>query len=496
MINNVLRIGGWEFFGLLILASVMVHLLFIFFFPAGDLIGSKLFEEPQHTPVPVVFEFVSAGDEIEELERKQELLEEASQETEEEEQQEVEEVKRNQFMDTADSAVDEEVDADTEMIGEQGTLARDNAPDEGPLNEKPRLDGDSMMPTIGGPPGEGPGYAEGFEDIMAEVVDTEQVSDVEAEADAEAEAEVETEDADITEFLEFSESDQLTEFDEPEGAEGADQENDTDSLTEDQQLAEAETEDTTAETSIPEETEESEEAEAEAIVETETPAAGDRLAQDTSAEVSETGETSEAGTSQETKPGLFDEELPRDKDGLLPVEEKKRELAFVPPPERQRKKQPKKAQKKRKKSARKRGGGRPKVAISFNGKSLSGGIIEPIYDSKDGNAALDGDEAFSVAKDEYAPYYRHIRDRVSWYWVLKYGTKAEINQETKPNTPIIIAFKVFPSGKIGNVKIVDAAGNNLLSSYIKDSIAGTNLNEFPSYVEEEFIDVRFNFFFF
>ncbi|MHC4196528.1 MAG: hypothetical protein ACYSRP_01275 [Planctomycetota bacterium] len=491
MINNVLRIGGWEFFGLLILASAVVHLLFIFFFPAGDLIGSRLFEEPQHAPVPVVFEFVSAGDEIEELKRKQELLEEAPQETEEEEQQEVEEVKRQQFMDTADSAVDEEVDADTEMIGEQGTLARDNAPDEGPLNEQPRLDGDSLMPTIGGPPGEGPGYAEGFEDIMAEVVDTEQVSDVDAET--EVEAEVETEDADITELIEFSESDQLTEFDEPEGAEGTDQENDTDSLTEDQQLAETETEDTTAETSVPEE---AEEAEAEAIAETETPAEEDRLAQDTSAEVPETGETSEAGTSQETKPGLFDEELAKDKDGLLPVEEKKRELAFVPPPERQRKKQPKKAQQKRKKSARKRGGGRPKVAISFNGKSLSGGIIEPIYDSKDGNAALNGDEAFSVAKDEYAPYYRHIRDRVSWYWVLKYGTRAEINQETKPNTPIIIAFKVYPSGKVGNVKIVDTAGNNLLSSYIRDSITETRLNEFPSYVEEEFIDVRFNFFFF
>ncbi len=491
MISNVLRIGGWEFFGLLILASAVIHFLFIFFFPAGDLIGSKLFEEPKPVPVPMVFEFVSAGNEIEELKRKQELLEEASKE-EEAEEEEQEEVKRQQFMDTADSAVDEDVDADTEMIGEQGTLARDNAPDEGPLNEKPRLDGDSLMPTIGGPPGEGPGYAEGFEDIMAEVVDVdvdmEQVSAVDAET--EAEAEVETEDADLTEFYEFSESDQLTEFDEPEGAEGADQDNDTDSLTEDLELAEAETEDTAAETSMPEETE------AEAVVETETPAAEDRLVQDTSAEVPETGETSEVGTSQETKAGLFDEKLDRDKDGLLPVDEKKRELAFVPPPERQRKKQSKKAQKKRKKSARKRGGGRPKVAISFNGKSLSGGVIEPIYDSKDGNAALDGDEAFSVAKDEYAPYYRHIRDRVSWYWVLKYGTRAEINQETKPNTPIIIAFKVYPSGKVGNVKIVDTAGNNLLSSYIRDSIAETRLNEFPSYVDEEFIDVRFNFFFF
>ncbi len=138
----------------------------------------------------------------------------------------------------------------------------------------------------------------------------------------------------------------------------------------------------------------------------------------------------------------------------------------------------------------------PKVAISFNTKTLSGGTIEPLYDNKDANAAREGQEAFAVMKDLYAPYYRHIRDRISWYWILKYGTRAEINLETKPNTPIIIEFKVHPNGKIKTVEIIDGAGNKLLASYIRDSITETRLNKFPSYVEEEFLDIRFNFYFF
>jgi hypothetical protein len=155
----------------------------------------------------------------------------------------------------------------------------------------------------------------------------------------------------------------------------------------------------------------------------------------------------------------------------------------------------KKTEKENRKTAARRAG-RPKVAISVNAKTLSGGTIEPLYDNEDGNAPRDGMEAFSVRKDEYAPYYRHIRDRISWYWVLKYGTRAEINLETNTNSPIIISFKVYPGGEIKAVKIVDAAGNNLLASYISNSIAETRLNKFPSYVEEEFIDVRFNFYFF
>ncbi|MEK7369403.1 MAG: hypothetical protein AABZ62_07030, partial [Planctomycetota bacterium] len=122
MANNSIRVGSWELFGLLILASALVHFLFVFFFPAGELLNTSLFEtsfEPTHRSIPLVFEFVEAGDEVEELAKKEEQLQE------EEKQQEEPEKKLPLFVDTADSPVDEEVteEAETNMIGEKGTLA-------------------------------------------------------------------------------------------------------------------------------------------------------------------------------------------------------------------------------------------------------------------------------------------------------------------------------------------------------------------------------------
>lgn len=475
MANNNIRVGSWELFGLLIFASALVHFLFIFFFPVGDLLRTKLFEtsfEPKHAPTPLVFEFVEAGDEVEELAKKEELLRQMQEKEEQQEEREGEKEKHQQFVDTADSAVDEEVteEIETDMIGEKGTLARDTAPDEGPVKEEPKLEGDTKVPTIGGPPGEGPGYAEGFAEIIADVV------------------EIQETDTNETEDLKF-----LEEFEQSVESEQPEEAGDADSTIEGKEVVEAKSEETPSETTSSDKVsplESNETVQPDQIAAQETPAT------ETQREEAKGVEAPEAGSYLEKKLGLLEEKLDKMEDGLIPIKEKPKELAYVPPMEpREQKRDVKKAQKKNRKTATKRAG-RSKVAISFNGKTLSGGTIEPLYDNEDGNAPRDGLEAFSVKKDEYAPYYRHIRDRISWYWVLKYGTRAEINLETKTNTPIIISFKVYPDGGIRTVEVIDAAGNNLLASYIRDSIAETRLNKFPSYVEEEFIDVRFNFYFF
>jgi len=80
--------------------------------------------------------------------------------------------------------------------------------------------------------------------------------------------------------------------------------------------------------------------------------------------------------------------------------------------------------------------------------------------------------------------------------LLQYGTDASINQVTKGFKPIVVTFKVFPSGKIKNVEIVDTAGNELLASKIRVSIKNTTLDKFPDYVNEEHIDVKFSYFFY
>ena len=483
MDKKAIRLGSWEFLGLLILASVLIHFLFIFFFPAGHLLRTELFggvPEPAAISTPIIFEFVEAGDEVDELAKKEELWkeeQEAAKEEEEKQEEEVEEKKRQQFMDTADSAVDEEVEVETEKIGEKSTLAKDTAPDEGPETEEPKLEGDTEIPAIGGPPGEGPLNTGGIAEILAGIFDEEVLTE-EEETTAEAE-ETETE-------VEGTDTGELTEV--------VEETEDTESTTEDDELlAEAELEEASPEDTEPDETSSPEEVTTEVATRDE-PATETRAEEPEDTEVSE-----EKGAYLKKKLGLLDKEFEKEEDGLLPVEEKPKELAYIPPEEPRKQKQevkkpPKKQNKKKRRSSRK--GVRPKVAISFNAKTLAGGTIEPLYEHEDGNVTRDGLEAFTVMKDQYAPYYRHIRDRVSWYWILKYGTRAEIKLETKPNHPIIIQFKVLPNGTTGEVKVIDAAENNLLASYIRDSITETHLNEFPSYVEEEFIDVRFNFYFF
>jgi hypothetical protein len=120
----------------------------------------------------------------------------------------------------------------------------------------------------------------------------------------------------------------------------------------------------------------------------------------------------------------------------------------------------------------------------------------PFFEDNISNAPLRGAESFNVKKHEYAPYYKHIKDKIRLYWLLQYGTDASINQVTKGYKPIVVTFKVFPSGKIMNVEITDSAGNELLASKIRMSIKNTTLNKFPDYINEKHIDVKFSYFFF
>ncbi|HHT9152943.1 MAG TPA: hypothetical protein ACFYEM_05345, partial [Candidatus Hypogeohydataceae bacterium YC40] len=168
-------------------------------------------------------------------------------------------------------------------------------------------------------------------------------------------------------------------------------------------------------------------------------------------------------------------------DGLIPVPKKEpRELAYVPPWEL-RGKTSEASTPKGHTSIATSGKSKPKVMMSFNGKTLSGGEIMPLMDAAEANAPGEGEPSFNVKKDEYAPYYKHIRDRISWYWYLGYGTRQEIKLETEDNKPIIVEFKVYPEGLAKDVKIVQEAGNHLLASRIKDSIGATRLDRFSRF---------------
>ncbi|MBC8552030.1 MAG: hypothetical protein H8D23_20490, partial [Candidatus Brocadiales bacterium] len=56
------------------------------------------------------------------------------------------EEERQLFVDTSESAVDEETQAETNKIGEKGSIARDMFSDENNINDKPRLESESSFP--------------------------------------------------------------------------------------------------------------------------------------------------------------------------------------------------------------------------------------------------------------------------------------------------------------------------------------------------------------
>lgn len=128
--------------------------------------------------------------------------------------------------------------------------------------------------------------------------------------------------------------------------------------------------------------------------------------------------------------------------------------------------------------------------------NVPAGDDAPFFEDTISNARVMGAESFNVKKHEYAPYYKQIKDNIRLYWLLQYGTDASINQVTKGYKPIVVTFKVFPSGKIKNVEITDSAGNELLASKIRVSIQNTVINKFPDYIDEKHIDVKFSYFFF
>jgi len=128
--------------------------------------------------------------------------------------------------------------------------------------------------------------------------------------------------------------------------------------------------------------------------------------------------------------------------------------------------------------------------------NIPAGDDVPFFQDNISNSPITGTESFNIKKHEYAPYYKHIKDKIRLYWLLQYGTDASINQETVDFKPVVVTFKALPSGKITDVKIVDSAGNELLASKVQASIQNTPLDKFPEYIDEKYINVKFSYYFF
>ena len=349
------------------------------------------------------------------------------------------EEERQLFVDTSESAVDEETQADTNKIGEKGSIARDMLLDSNNINDKPRLDSESSFP--GEAPDEFASTVLQESGMPTDISPTEPVKD---EAEKAVEDSVEEEAVAV-----LSEVDKSAEL----PASG-----DTEKL--DATMEEPVVKDVKPAESVEEVVSEVLGSDV-VVLESELKESDDTDADVVEEEVEKPTDPAEELTETASISKIMMKEV---------VEGRRESVAH-------------KLQNKNKSSEQ-------------QDNNVPRGSDAPFFEDNISNAPLSGAESFNVKKHEYAPYYKHIKDKIRLYWLLQYGTDASINQVTKGFKPIVVTFKVFPTGKIKNVEIVDTAGNELLASKIRVSIKNTTLNKFPDYINEEHIDVKFSYFFY
>jgi hypothetical protein len=369
----------------------------------------------------------------------------------------VHEEKRPLFVDTSGKAVDEEAQAETNKIGEKGSIARDKYISKNNINDKPRLESETDFP--GEVPEEFAAAISQESGMPIDVSLSEPVKEVDeetVESVVEEETAASLSEADTSEELPVT--DEVEKFD----------------STEDEPVVQdvnaVDNEEVSSQSVSSKDTEPLENVEeiVSAVLESDVVIL-----------------EAEPRESNDTDTDVEEEEIERTAD---PIEEYTK-TASIP------------------KTLMKEivEGRRESVANKVQNKYESSesqvnnvptGDDAPFFEDNISNAPMTGTESFNIRKHEYAPYYKHIKDKIRLYWLLQYGTDASINQVTKGYKPIVVTFKVLPTGKIMSVDIADSAGNELLASKIRMSIQNTTLNKFPDYINEKHIDVKFSYFFF
>ncbi len=100
-----------------------------------------------------------------------------------------------------------------------------------------------------------------------------------------------------------------------------------------------------------------------------------------------------------------------------------------------------------------------------------------------------------IETGSYASYYQLVRKRVLSHWNFLYSDVQGISYKTYENSPIIIDAAIAPSGVIGNVHIVDTAGNSVLAALAKGAVETALIDKFPPQIKADFVSLRFEFYF-
>ena len=119
-----------------------------------------------------------------------------------------------------------------------------------------------------------------------------------------------------------------------------------------------------------------------------------------------------------------------------------------------------------------------------------------VLDAPRSSARHKGELAFNIKADEYAPYYKHILDRIGLAWYIHSGWDFSAALKPGEEHKISVTFRVARSGEIRDAKIADDGGSLLLATRILNAVKSASpLNAFDDYIKEERLAIRFTFLF-
>ena len=481
-------------FPFLIAASLVIHGIIIFLTPQGyqflsfKSLRDSFIREPSEYAVMMELEDTDTQIEDTSLDTKQDRKED-------ELKKEAEEKKYKIFTDNSDNAEDEEARVESDKIGEKGSVAKDNFPDsDQPVNNEPHAEGRSKAPLMG----------KGGNPLPGDDKQPPQEQETTAQAF-------------VAEESPYDRNSPPRYANLPQGLEKQEEPAKQPQIPQPQTVSEEHK----GKTGEAEKIKQEEEIKTEATIQTpkrERLTIGRGIVQEEAAEALPNSEgvlftdkqddtSNESEKKEESLPSSLQEEETEKKDNgkeekLTESKKAMNEAALkpeipMPPPESSGVEQQRRLERGLDEQESPGELKKPKVSFNVNAKATGASKDPALFEDTISNAAIPGAPSFNVQKHEYASYFKHIRDRISLYWFLGYGTRAEIKLETKNDKPIIIEFKVLPDGSIDDVKIADDAGNFQLASRLVSSIKNAApLNPFPVDIKEPSIDVKFNFYFF
>ena len=121
---------------------------------------------------------------------------------------------------------------------------------------------------------------------------------------------------------------------------------------------------------------------------------------------------------------------------------------------------------------------------------------EPPRRSPDSRAGRAGSPIYNINMEAYAPYYKHVRDRVLLAWSIHRAARYTPPYPTRRETKVVVRFRVRADGRMEELELLDDGGVVLLAADVLSAVRNAApFNTFPEFVKEDHLAISFHFFF-